>query len=382
MKKFTLLMSALLLTVVSFAGTVTMTFNTEAGLAALGIATPVTDAGDGAFKTDLPAGSSYVQDGVTFTVTKHGSTATRIWKKSSGALDLRHYKGGVLTLTAPEGQIITKVELKGYAVTGFENLVEGVWNGSATTVDLTAASDAKTQQINTIAVTLETATADFVATPVLAGESSFMESVEVSITATTGHEIYYTLDGTAPTTASTKYTAPFTLTETTTVKAIAYDPAKSKASEVVEKTYNKIKVLTCAEAVALCTSTASNVKYVIRGYVTEIVAAYDTQYKNITFWMADSKDGGKVLQAYRVKPVSTAEQTLKPGDYVEVIGNLILYGTTTEVNSGGSVELIEAAVTAVDNVEVKNNATKTIENNQLVIFKNGVKYNVQGQVVK
>ena len=42
----------------------------------------------------------------------------------------------------------------------------------------------------------------------------------------------------------------------------------------------------------------------------------------------------------------------------------------------------EAAATAVENVTVKNNASKVLENNQLFIIKEGVKYNVLGNVVK
>ena len=50
----------------------------------------------------------------------------------------------------------------------------------------------------------------------------FMESIEVAIsTSTTGATIYYTTDGTVPTPASTQYTTPFALTQTTTVKALA-----------------------------------------------------------------------------------------------------------------------------------------------------------------
>ncbi len=59
-------------------------------------------------------------------------------------------------------------------------------------------------------------------TPVITPSNYFYgESGEVTITSEAGAKIYYTTDGTDPTTNSTEYTAPFTITETTTVKAIA-----------------------------------------------------------------------------------------------------------------------------------------------------------------
>lgn len=60
--------------------------------------------------------------------------------------------------------------------------------------------------------------------PTISGDKVFMESTNVTITSAVdvdGVVIYYTLDGTDPTTASQPYNAPFLLTETTTVKAIA-----------------------------------------------------------------------------------------------------------------------------------------------------------------
>ena len=233
-----------------------------------------------------------------------------------------------------------------------------------------------------ITITYEASGTDVVATPIIRGENDFRKTSEISIEAAAGMEVYYTLDGTDPTTASTKYAAPFTISETTTVKAIAYDAAKAKASEVVSTTFSKMQTLTCAEAAALCTSTATTEKYIIHGYVTEIKEAFNAQYGNITFWMADTKNGGQVLQAYRAKPVSEVEKNLQVGDYVEVIGTLILYYSTPEVNAGCSVEKIsEPGTSAVDNVVVNEQATKFIENGQLVIMKNGIRYNALGQAL-
>lgn len=76
--------------------------------------------------------------------------------------------------------------------------------------------------------------------PTISGDEVFLESTNVTITSPVdveGVAIYYTLNGTDPTTASQPYNAPFPLTETTTVKAIAV--YKSIVSDVATMTFEK-----------------------------------------------------------------------------------------------------------------------------------------------
>lgn len=59
--------------------------------------------------------------------------------------------------------------------------------------------------------------------PTISGADKFSDRTDVTITATTGAIIYYTTDGTVPTNGSQQYNTPITLTETTTIKAIAVE---------------------------------------------------------------------------------------------------------------------------------------------------------------
>ena len=87
------------------------------------------------------------------------------------------------------------------------------------------------QALSTVLMTKKEVTA--VSTPVITPKFLNGET-EVSITAANSVAIYYTLDGTEPTTASTRYTEPFTLTEAKTVKAFATGDGYTD-SKVAEK---------------------------------------------------------------------------------------------------------------------------------------------------
>lgn len=77
-----------------------------------------------------------------------------------------------------------------------------------------------------------------VAAPVISGSTPFEESTQVTMSCSTaGATIHYTVDGTTPTAESTQYTEALTLTDTTTVKAIAVKDGTS--STVSSRTFTK-----------------------------------------------------------------------------------------------------------------------------------------------
>ena len=76
-----------------------------------------------------------------------------------------------------------------------------------------------------------------VALPNISGDTPFEDTSTVTITAAAGATIYYTTNGSTPTTSSNVYSSQLTLTDTTTVKAIAVVDGVS--SEVASKTFTK-----------------------------------------------------------------------------------------------------------------------------------------------
>ena len=93
---------------------------------------------------------------------------------------------------------------------------------------------------------------------------TFYEPKEVAI-ASEGNTIYYTLDGSDPTDASTLYTAPFVVSESCTVKAIAYDDDDNTSAiasaEFIIKTIATYSTIADLCAAATDTEEAVNVEF-------------------------------------------------------------------------------------------------------------------------
>ena len=86
------------------------------------------------------------------------------------------------------------------------------------------------------------------------------------------------------------------------------------------------KAITCAEAVELCgklTDGAQSVEtYVITGYITDVFDKISNNQQS--FWMADTKDGGKVVQAFWANLPEGVEK-FTVGSKVTITGKLLKY---------------------------------------------------------
>lgn len=100
-----------------------------------------------------------------------------------------------------------------------------------------------------------------------------------------------------------------------------------------------IDTLTCAAAAEAARAGSSDSAVVI-GYVTEIVYAWSSQYKNISFWMADSENGGQVFEAFRAV-CETKEEAPGVGDKVAVKGKLTKHNSTPEMDAGCTFTILE-----------------------------------------
>ena len=326
MKKLSFFLMAMLISLVSFAAEATATISFA----------------DKAQRTVYTTSQQvWEQNGIVVTNDKASSTSN----VGDYANPARFYKNSKVTIQCTLGNI-KKIEISGWGDSKYNVWAtsigsEAAASGSSVVITPTAVSDTYVANMTggqaragQMVVTYEVSDEGFVATPAIEGEAYFKESATVSMKAAEGLKVYYTLDGTDPTTASAEYAAPFEVTETTTVKAIAHDG--ENASDVVTVVFKKMEVLTPSEAAAI---TPTGDKYIVRGYVTSS-NEYSTQYNNIDFFVADTKDGGDVLKVYRAVAVTEEDKAVKVGDYVEVIGVLAVYYETVQIAQGGTYTII------------------------------------------
>ncbi|MCI7598310.1 MAG: chitobiase/beta-hexosaminidase C-terminal domain-containing protein [Bacteroidales bacterium] len=177
------------------------------------------------------------------------------------------------------------------------------------------------------------------AAPTITGEKEFLETTVATITANQeGGTIYYTTDGTEPTDRSMKYTQPFTLSETATVKAISY--LNGTASEIASRTFTKTKTLTVAEAL----NAAVGNEIVVKGIVAR-VDKFNSKYANVNYWISDDGSTTSELEIFRGTGLNNAKITsqddIARGDVVIVRGTVDTYKNAKEIKNPELLSLKE-----------------------------------------
>ena len=201
-------------------------------------------------------------------------------KASSGAIQLRSDKSTSGIVTTKSGGKVKKIvvewqttttngrtlEVYGknsaytnatdlYSITNRGTKIGTIVKGTSTELEINGdyeyiglRSNSGAMYLTSISITWDASNVvDVPDAPVLTDSQSFSGSMTVTITSDA--TVYYTTDGTTPSSSNgTKYTAPFEITETTTVKAVAVNEVGE--SEVVYATYTKIEPKTIAEVIA------------------------------------------------------------------------------------------------------------------------------------
>ena len=205
------------------------------------------------------------------------------------------------------------------------------------------------------------------ATPVVSPASqSFNPSIQVSISdSTTGAAIYYTTDGSVPTTASTKYSTPFTLTTTATVNAIAAGTGLLQSAEATA-TYTLVTQVftpvftpapgayTTVQSVTISTTTPNATIYYTTNGTTPTTAS--TKYSGpVSVGATETLSAIAVASGLTNSPVANGLYTIDLGGVSSInygsgfaaggmvlLGNAKLNGTALRLTDGGGTETAAA----------------------------------------
>jgi hypothetical protein len=270
----------------------------------------------------------------------------------------RWYKNHNVTITPAASVTITKIVINcsgsnnGQDITASTGSVakngnNSTWTGSITSSSPLVLTMGAQCRPSSIDVTY-TSTEAKCATPTFTPEAGVYNSAQnVSIACeTAGATIYYTTDGTAPTTSSSVYSSAIPVSTTTTIKAMAAKAGNSN-SVVATATYailahagTEADPYTVADARAAIDANAGITDVYATGIVSEIVTAYSEQHKNITFNIStDGETTSDQLQAYRCAGIESVTDASKVqvGDIVVIKGNLTKYNSTYEFAQGNQL---------------------------------------------
>lgn len=309
--------------------------------------------GDVTFDATTDIGTSpLVKNGVTFECSNgvlNNGSEYRLYKNSTTTFSLS-------SDLISNGYKISQIEFTGVPgnpASGFANQDgwttngnNGTWEGEATSVSFTA-SGAQVRATQ-IVVTIEIPSPSSVATPTFSPEAGTYTSTQSVTLAceTDGATIYYTTDDSTPTSSSTVYTSAISVSETTTIKAIA--KKDDNYSSVASATYTIYPVLHAGtEADPYTVADARNAIDANTGlsnvYVAGIVCEGGSELSGgaMNYWISDDGTETNKFEIYKGKGISgedfSSTDDVQVGDEVVVTGTIKKFNSTYEFQSGSQL---------------------------------------------
>lgn len=282
--------------------------------------------------------------------------------------------------------LVDNVEVGTGALNGKNDVtVKQTTSAKGTTLNVVVSNIAKGIKAYYITYTCE-ADANAVAAPVItADEESFVESTQVTISAGEGLNVYYTLDGTDPTVESTQYTGPFTISATTTVKAIAVRTSDGVVSGVATQMFKLIPSFDSLEDLAAATDIADGDMVIVTFEDAVIDSIQVTKAGKRSGIYFDILKGDNQIEIYFGGEEVPANWVVGGKVSGTIAAPFKYYGGTWEIApetgwSWSELTYTSGSTTALDNITVDNKAHKVIENGVIYIYRNGVRYNALGSI--
>ena len=289
----------------------------------------------------------------------------------------RLYKNSVTTVSTTYGVItnITFTQSGSYAISYLTpntgTLENNIWTGSATSIEFT---NDGTNQTRATQIVVTIAAPAVVATPTFSLESgTYYETKSVTISCETENSvIYYTIDGTEPTSASTLYTQAITIAETTTIKAIAY--VGTDHSYVATATYTiEYPINTIPALFNAATGTEANVlvtfnNWVVSGVSTNGKSVFVTDNNGNGFVIFDNNGGlGNTYTVGDILAGTAVSCNLKKyNGYAELLN---VDANDLTITTGGTVTIANVAMADLAGINTGallhyNNLTCSVNNNK------------------
>ena len=276
-------------------------------------------------------------------------------------------------------------------------------NGKQVTVTGYYVGVSSSKYYNTMIGSIEEVTSD-VATPTFSPEAgTFEDPQDVTITCeTSGASIYYTTNGDTPDNTCTLYTEPISVTETTTIKAIAY--AGSSTSAVATATYTIVQALTTMDDIFAAATTAGGTatpvvitcnNWVVTGvknnnaYVTDGTKGFIIYQSSHGFAVGDVLNGTVSCNVQLYKGASeitsltatTSGLTVTTGGTVTPVTNISI-ADLSGVNTGAVFSYGNLTYNGTNLVDENNNSIKPYSTFYSYSFQTDHVYNVTGVYIQ